>query len=163
MKAIRVDTEEAPFLMADYKRNIVDDLYLSVIEFQGENYIEIRMYCVDRDGNLKAKNTGIAMTLGQFAIFIDSMENIESRFWEMEEGVSINPYDHFIGPWKITVNVFGYINISKYYYDSATDQLVPSNKWISFSLNTYRPLAREIFNLIEHYPNLKDLRPCYDI
>ena len=47
-------------------------------------------------------------------------------------------------------------------YDSANDQLLPSNKWISFPLNTYRPLAREIFNLLEHYPNLKDLRPCYE-
>ena len=132
MKAIRVDNEETPVLMADYKRNIVDDLYLSVFEFQCENYIEIRRYFLDRNGNLKAKNTGFAMTLGQFAIFIDSMEHIESRFWAMEEGLSINSYEQFIGYWKFTVNIFGYISVCRYYYDSATDQLLPSKKWISF-------------------------------
>ena len=76
--------------------------------------------------------------------------------------MSVRPYEILIGPWKLSVNIFGYINISKYYYDSKTDQLLPSNKWISFPLDSYRPLAREIFNLLEHYPNLKDLRPCYD-
>ena len=124
--------------------------------------MHIRKFFRDRDANLRAKTEGIAMTLGQFAIFIDSMEHIESRFRAMEEGLSINSYDRFVGPWKFTVNVFGYINISKYYYDSATDQLLPSNKWFSFPLNFYRPLAREIFNLLKHFPNLKERRPCYE-
>ena len=148
--------------MSDYKRKIVGDIYLAVNEFEGENYIHIRKYIVNRDGNLRATKHGCSFNLGCFAIFVDTMELIEPRFWAMEEGMSVRPYEIFIGPWKLSVNIFGYINISKYYYDSVTDQLLPTNKWISFPLNSYRPLAKEIFNLLEHYPNLKDLRPCYD-
>ena len=41
------------------------------------------------------------------------------------------------------------------------DQLEPLNKGISFPLSYYRPLAREIYNLLERYPSLKHSLPCY--
>ena len=49
--------------MSDYKRNIVSDLYLAVNEFEGENYVHLRKFFKDRDGNLKAKKEGIAILL----------------------------------------------------------------------------------------------------
>ena len=147
--------------MSDYKRKIVGDIYLAVNEFEGENYVHIRRYFADRDGQLRATKQGCSFNLNRFAIFVDTMELIEPRFWAMEEGMSLRPYEIFIGPWKLSVNIFGCIHISKYYYDSRTDQLLPTNKWISLPLESYRQLAREIFNLLEHYPKLKDLRPCY--
>ena len=148
--------------MSDYKKKIVGDIYLAMNEFEGEKYIHIRKYFVIRDGHLRATKHGCSFNLRRFAIFVDKMELIEPRFWAMEEGMPVRPYEIFIGPWKLSVNIFGYITISKYYYDSRTDQLLPTNKWISFPLDSYRQLAREIFNLFELFPNLKDLRPCYD-
>ena len=162
VETVRVDTVESPILMSDYKQKIEGDIYLTVNEFEGENHIHIRKFFVDRDGHLRATKDGCSFNLSRFAIFVDMMELIEPRFWAMEERMSIRPYEIFIGPWKLSVNIFGYISVFKYYYDSATNQLLPSNKGISFLLDFYRPLAREIFNLLEHFPNLKDLRPCYE-
>ena len=162
VETVRVDTVESPILMSDYKQKIVGDIYLTVNEFEGENYNYIRKFFVDRDGHLRAKKDGCLFNLSRYAIFIDKIKLIEPRFWAMEEGMSVRPYEIFIGPWKLSVNIFGYISVFKYNYDSATDQLLPSNKGISFPLDSYRPLARQIFNLLEHLPNLKDLRPCYE-
>ena len=131
-------------------------------EFEDKNYVHIRKFFVDRDGHLRAKKDGCSFNLSRFPIFIDTMELIEPRFWAMEERMSVRPYEIFIEPWKLSVNIFRYISVFKYYYDFATDQLLPSNKGISFPLDSYRSLAREIFNLLEHFPNLKDLRPCYE-
>ena len=39
--------------------------------------------------------------------------------------------------------------------------MVPLNKGISFPLSYYRPLAREIYNLLERYTALKHALPCY--
>ena len=88
----------------------------------------IRKHFVDRDGHLRATKHGCSFDLSRFAIFADMMELIKPRFWAMEEGMSARPYKIFIGPWKLSVNIFGYITISKKYYDSVTDQLLPSNK-----------------------------------
>ena len=84
--------------MSDYKRKIVGDIYLAVNEFEGENYIHIRRYFVDRDGHLRVTKQGCSFNLSRFAIFVDTMELIEPRFWAMEEGMSVRPYEILIGP-----------------------------------------------------------------
>ena len=147
--------------MSDYKQNILGDLYLVVNEFEGKNYIHIRKYFTDPNRQLKAEKDGCTFSLERFAILIDSMEYIEPRFWAMDEGLSVRPYEIFIGPWKFTVDIYRNICIFEYYYDPVTDQLMHTKKGISFPLDSYRPLARAIFNMLEHFPNLKDLRPCY--
>ena len=38
VEAVRVD-EEYPILLSDYLENIVGDLYITVNEFEGDNYI----------------------------------------------------------------------------------------------------------------------------
>ena len=81
--AVRVD-EECPILLSDYLEKIVGDIYLTLGEFGGENYVSIRRYFTDRAGNLRPKKEGAALTLEQFAIFVDSMYEIESRYWAFE-------------------------------------------------------------------------------
>ena len=45
MEAVRVDKyEECPMLLFDYLENIVGDLYMTVNEFEGGNYIHIRRF-----------------------------------------------------------------------------------------------------------------------
>ena len=140
--------EECPILLADYLEKIAGDVYLTLNEFCGENYVSIRRYYSDHDGNLRPRKEGAAMTLGQFAIFIDSMSEIESRYWAMEEGLSVSPFVHYVGPWKLNSDVYGNLTIWKHYYNQTKNQLVPLNKYISFSLSYYRPLTREIYKLL---------------
>ena len=162
VKTVRIYTGESPILISYYKQNIVGNLYLVVNKFDGGNYIHIRKYFTVSNGILRTMKDGCTFSLDLFTIFIDSMEKAEPRFWAMENGLSVRPYEIFIGPWKFNVDIFGNICVFKYYYDPATDQLMHTKKGISFPLDSYRPLARAIFNLLDHFPNLKDLRLCYD-
>ena len=159
-RAFKVD-EESTTLLPDYLENIAGDIYLTLTEFEGDNYVHIRKFYNDSDGYLKAKKEGVALTLDQFAIFLDLTDKVESRYWALEEGLGVEAYENFIGPWKLTIDVFGYINIWKYFYDPTIDQLHPSKKGISLPLIIYRPLAREMFNLLERYAKLRDWIPCY--
>ena len=160
MDAVRVD-EECPTLLSDYLEKITGDIYLTLGEFCGENYVSVRRYYTDRDGNLIPRKEGVALTLGQFAILVDSMSEIESRYWAFEEGLSVSPFVQYVGPWKISIDIFGNLSFWKHYYDQTKNQLVPLKKGISFPLAYYRPLAREIYNLLERYPTLKHALPCY--
>ena len=99
--------------------------------------------------------------LEQFAIFVDSMYEIESRYWAFEEGLSVSPFEQYVGPWKLNIDIFGNFSIWKHYYNQTKNQLVPLNKGISFPLSYYRQLAREIYKLLERYPTLKHALPCY--
>ena len=90
--------EEYPPLLADYLEKIAGDIYLAVTEFSGENYVSIRRYFADRDGNLRPRKEGASLTLPQFAILVDSMSEIGSRYWGMEEGLSLRPFEQFVGP-----------------------------------------------------------------
>ena len=143
--------EESMTLLPDYLENIAGDVYLTITEFEGDNYVHLRKFYNDRDGYLRAKKEGVALTLGQFAILVDSMSEIEFRYWAMEEGLSVSPYEKFIGSWKLSVDVFGNLNIFKHYYDPATGNLQQMKKGISLPLVIYRPLAREIFILLERF------------
>ena len=100
MEAVRVD-EECPILLSDYLEKISGDIYLTLSEFCGDNYVSIRRFYTDRYGNLKPRKEGAALSLGQFAILVDSMYEIESRYWASEEGLSVVPFEHYIGPWKL--------------------------------------------------------------
>ena len=160
VEAVRVD-EECPILLSDYLEKIAGDIYLTLSEFCGDNYVSIRRFYTDRDGNLKPRKEGAALSLGQFVILVDSMYEIESRYWASEEGLSVVPFEHYIGPWKLSIDVFGNFSIWKHYYDQTKNQLVPLNKGIIFPLSYYRMLAREIYHLLERYPTLKHALPCY--
>ena len=76
-------------------------------EFSGENYVCIRRYFTDRDGNLRPRKEGASLTLPQFAILVDSMSEIESRYWSDGEGLSLRPFEQFVGPWKMNIDIFG--------------------------------------------------------
>ena len=156
-----MEDEECPALLSDYLEKIAGDVYLGISEFCGDNYISVRRYYTDGCGDLRSRKEGAALTLGQFAIFLDSMPEIESRYWGMEEGLSVSPFEQYVGPWKLNIDIFGNFSIWKHYYNQMRRQLVPLNKGISFPLSYYRPLAREIYNLLERYPTLKHALPCY--
>ena len=163
VNAVRVEKyEECPILLSDYLKKIAGDIYLAVMEFSGENYVSIRRYYTDRDGNLRPRKEGAALSLGQFAILVDSMSEIESRYWALEEGLSLRPFEQFVGPWKLNIDIFENFSIWKHYYNQTKNQLVPLNKGIPFPLSYYRPLAREIYNLLERYTALKNALPCYN-
>ena len=153
--------EECPILLSDYLEKIAGDIYLTLSEFCGENYVSIRRFYTDRDGNLKPRKEGAALSLGQFAILVDSMPEIESRYWASEEGISVSPFVQYAGTWKLNIDIFGNFSIWKHYYDQTKNQLVPLNKGITFPLSYYRMLAREIYHLLERYPTLKHALPCY--
>ena len=153
--------EECPLLLSDYLEKIAGDIYLSITEFEGDNYVHLRRYYTDRDWNLRPRKEGAALSLGQFAIFVDSMSEIESRYWASEEGSFVSPFVPFVGPWQLEIDIFGNFSIWKHYYNQTKNQLVPLNKGISFPLSYYRLLAREIHNLLERYPTLKHALPCY--
>ena len=144
VQTVRVDNDEdCSLLLSDYMKNIAGDLYLTTNVFEGESYIHIRKFFTDRDGNLQPKKERTPFTLSQFVLFLQSMGYLESRYWAMNEGLQLKPYEKFFGPWKLVVDVFGDISIWKYYYNSESDQLLPSRKGISFLLLHYRPLARD--------------------
>ena len=153
--------EECPILLSDYLEKIAGDVYLTLSDFCGDNYVSILRFYTDRDGNLKPRKEGAALSLGQFAILVDSMPEIESRYWTLEEGLSVSPFVQYLGPWKLNIDVFGIFSIWKHYYDQTKNQLVPLNKGITFPLSYYRMLAREIYHLLERYPTLKHALPCY--
>ena len=161
VEAVRVDNEECPMLLSDYLEKIAGDIYMAVTEFSCENYVSIRRYYTDRDGNLRPRKRGAALTLGQFAILVDTTYEIESRYWASEEGLSVSPFEQYVGPWKLKIDIFGNFSIWKPYYNQTKNQLVPLNKGISFPLSYYRSLAREIYNLLERYSTLKHALPCY--
>ena len=155
--------EVCPTLLSDYLEKITGDIYLTLGEFCRENYVSIRRYYTDRDGNLRPKKEGAAPTLGQFAILVDSMSEIESCYWAFEEGLSVSPFVQYVGPWKLSIDIFGDFLIWKHYYDQTKNLLMPLNKGISFPLSYYRQLAREIYHLLERYPTLKQALPCYKV
>ena len=72
VEAVRLD-EECPMLLSDYLEKIAVDIYLTLSEFCGENYVSIRRYYTDCDGNLRPRKEGAALSLGQFAILVDTM------------------------------------------------------------------------------------------
>ena len=154
--------EECPILLSDYLEKSAGDIYLTLSEFCGDNYVSTRRFYTDRDGNLRPRKEGAALSLGQFAILVDSMFEIESRYWALEEGLSVSPFVQYVGPWKLTIDILGNLSIWKHYYDPTKNQLIPLHKCITFSLSYYRPLAREIYKLLERYPTLKHALPCYE-
>ena len=107
VEAVRVEDEKCPALLSDYLEKIAGNIYLTVTEFSGENYVSIRRYYTDREGDLRPRKEGASMTLCQFAILIDSMSEIESRYWSLEEGLSLRPFEQFVGPWKLNIDIFG--------------------------------------------------------
>ena len=156
----RVDNEECPMLLSDYLENIVGDLYMTVNEFEGENYIHIRRFYTDREGNLRPRKDGGSFTISQIPLLLETMRHLESRYWALEEGLPLKPYECFVGPWKLSVEIFGNINVFKHYYDPVSGQLMPTKKGISFLLMHYRPMSREISNLLERFPILKSIVAC---
>ena len=123
--------------------------------------MHLRRFYSDCDWNLRPRKEGASLTLDQFAILVDTMSEIESRYWALEEGLSVSLFEQFVGPWKLKIDIFGNFSIWKHCYNRTKNQLVPLNKGISFSLSYYRPLAREIYNLLERYSSLKHTLPCY--
>ena len=160
VEAVRVDNEDFPALLSDYLENIVGDLYMIVNEFEGENYIHIRKCFTDREGDLRPRKDGCSFTISQIPLLLETMRHIESRYWALEEGLPLKPYECFVGSWKLSVDIFGNINVFKYYYDTTSGQLMPSKKGISSLLTRYRLLTREIFNLLERFPILKNIVAC---
>ena len=160
VETVRVD-EECPILLSDYLEKIAGEVYISVTEFSGENFVHLRRYYTDRDGNLRPRKEGAALTLGQFAMLVDSMYEIEFRYWALEEGLPVSPFEQYVGPWKLNIDVFGNFSIWKHYYNQTKNQVVQLNKGISFPLSYYGSLAREIYKLLERYPTLKHALPCY--
>ena len=161
VEAVRVDDEEYPPLLGDYLEKIAGDIYMVVSEFCSDNFLSVRRYYTDRGGDLRPRKEGASLTLGQFAIFVDTLPEIESRYWRMEEGLSVTPFEHFIGTWQLKIDIFGNLSIWKHYYNQTRRHLVPLNKGITIPLSYYRPVAREIYNLLERYPTLKHALPCY--
>ena len=136
VETVRVDKyEDYPLLLSDCLKNIVGDLYMTVNEFEGENYIHIRRFYTDRGGNLRPRKDGCSFTISQVPMLLETMGHIESRYCAMEEGLTLRPFEQFVGPWKFNVDIFGNINVFKHYYDPASDQLMPSKKGISFPLS----------------------------
>ena len=132
VEAVRVD-EECPTLLSDYLEKITGDIYLTLGEFCGENYVSVRRYYTDRDGNLRPRKEGVALTLGQFAILVDSMSEIESRYWAFEEELSVSPFVQYVGPWKISIDIFGNLSIWKHYYDQTKKSFHASEQGHFFS------------------------------
>ena len=161
VEAVRVDKyEDCPLLLSDYLENIVGDWYMTVNEFEGENYIHIRRFYTDRGRNLRPRKDGCLFTISQVPMLLETMGHIESRYRALEGGVSLRPFEQFVAPRKFNVDILGNINVFKHYYNPASGQLMPSKKRISFLLIHYRPLAREIFNLLERFPILKSIVAC---
>ena len=151
VEAVRVD-KECPLLLSDYLKKIAGDIYLTLSEFCGENYVSIRRYYTDRDGNLRPRKEGAALTLGQFAILVDSMYEIESRYWASEEGLSVSPFEQYVGPWKLNIDIFGNFSIWKHYYDQTKNQLIPLNKALPFRWRTterWREKSTTCWNVIQ--------------
>ena len=109
--------EDYPVLLSNYLEKIAGDLHIVVGEFCGENYVSIRRYYSDRDGNLRPKKQGAALSRGQFAIRFHSMSEIESRYWAVEEGLSVSPFVQFVGPWKSNIDIFGNLLIWIHYFN----------------------------------------------
>ena len=152
VEAVRVD-EECPTLLSDYLEKITGDIYLTLGEFCGENYVSVRRYYTDRDGNLRPKKEGVALTLGQFAILVDSMSEIESRYWAFEEGLSVSPFVQYVGPWKISIDIFGNLSFWKHYYDQTKNLLMPLNKGIFSRCRTtdsWREKSTTCWSVIRH-------------
>ena len=160
VETVRVD-EECPILLSDYLEKIAGEVYIAVTEFSGENFVHLRRYYTDRDGNLRPRKEGAALTLGHFAMLVDSMYEIEFRYWALEEGLPVSPFEQYVGPWKLNIDVFGNFSLWKHYYNQTKNQVVQLNKGISFPLSYYGSLAREIYKLLERYPPLKHALPCY--
>ena len=114
-KVRRVETvpvdEECPILLSDYLEKIAGEVYIAVTEFSGENFVHLRRYYTDRDGNLRPRKEGAALTLGQFAMLVDSMYETEFRYWALEEGLPISPFEQYVGPWKLNIDIFGNFSI----------------------------------------------------
>ena len=108
--------EECPILLSDYLEKIAGNIDLTLSEFCDGNYVSIRRYYTDRNENLRPRKEGAALSLGKFAILVDSMSEIESRYWALEEGLSMSPFVQYVGPWKLTIDVFGNLSIWKHYY-----------------------------------------------
>jgi hypothetical protein len=49
VEAVRVD-EECPILLSDYLEKIAGDIYLTLSEFCGDNYVSIRRFYTDSMG-----------------------------------------------------------------------------------------------------------------
>ena len=111
LESRRVDNEEWPMLLSDYLENIVENLYLTVKEFEGENYMHIRKFFTDREVNLRPRKDGYLFTIEEILFLLYSMGQIESCYWAMEEGLSLKPYEQFIGPWKLSIDIYRNINI----------------------------------------------------
>ena len=158
--AIRVD-DECPVMLDDYMQQIAGQLYLVVSEFEGENYVHSRKFFENAEGYLKPKMEGCSFSLERFAIFLDILPHLESRFWCYEEGLPNQPYEGNVGPWKVTVDIFANIRIWKFYYDAASDKMRPSKKGITFPLQFFRVISKEIYNLSERFPSVKSIQPCF--
>ena len=115
VETVRLADEECSILLSDYLEKIAGDIYMAVTEFSGENYVSIRRFYSNRDGNLRPRKEGASLSLGQFAILVDSMSEIESRYWAMDEGLPLHPYEQFVGPWKLNNDIFGNLSIWKHY------------------------------------------------
>ena len=116
VETVRVDKyEDYPLLLSDYLKNIVGDLYMTVNEFEGENYIHIRRFYTDRGGNLRPRKDGCSFTINQIPMLLETMGHIESRYWAMDERLSLRPFEQFVGPWKFNVDILetlAYSNIT---------------------------------------------------
>ena len=153
VEAVRVD-EECPLLLADYLEKIAGDIYLTLSEFEWWKLrIHIRRYYTDRDGNLRPRKEGAALSLGQFAILVDSMYEIESRYWASEEGLSVSPFEQYVGQWKLNIDIFGNFSIWKHYYDQTKNQLDTSEQGHFFSVvvlqNSWREKSTTCWNVIQ--------------
>ena len=115
-------------LLSDYLEKIAGDVFIAVAEFSGDNFVHLRRYYNDRDGNLRPRKEGAALTLGQFAILVDLMYEIEPRYWASEEGLSVSPFEQYVGPWQLKIDIFGNLSIWKHYYNQTRRQLVPSEQ-----------------------------------
>ena len=100
-------------------------------------------------------------SISQFAIFRDILSDIEERCWALEEAMPVVEYKNFVGPWRVSVDVFGNIGIWKFYFNERKEELIALNKGISFPLNLFRPLNPEIANLLTRFSSLMSTQPCY--
>ena len=87
-----------------WKRFMTICIWVSA-NFCGEYLIHIRKYYL-KDGCLKPKTEGCVFTVNQFAIFREILHDLEERSWALEEGMPVVEYDNFVGPWRVTVDVF---------------------------------------------------------
>ena len=152
-------------LLSDYLEKIAGDIYLT-----GQRNSLVRTSCIfDVSSQIVMDICGRRRKVQPW--FLDNLLTLSTQCLKLNlvtgqwrKVLSMTPYEKFIGPWKLKIDIFGNIfHLETLSITRLQNQLVPLKKGISFPLSYYRPLVREIFNLLERYTTLKSAEDllCY--